>query len=136
MMKEKMLLNLSFFASALLFFAGYLLTNSVEVGFCSQDEYSCRQILNTIGDTLYVGMGALAIVFLALIFAGKGAFQTWKKFAVWYIPFAALIFVFYNPNPGDWAAPLREDVLFWVAAIYVVLSAFNIWWSYRKNQKK
>ena len=126
----------SFLLTVLGSFVGFLLTNSVRIGLCDKNEYSCREILNSFGDALYVGFGALAIVFFALIFAGSAAFQTWKKFAVWYIPLAALIFIFYHPNPGDWAAPLREDVLFLVAAVYVILSAFNIWWSYRKNPKK
>jgi|CXWL01.1.fsa_nt_gi hypothetical protein len=72
---------------------------------------------------LFYGMGALAVVFLALLFTQK-AFSVWWKFGVWFIPLAALLFIFY-PEGGamDLAWPFPETVFQWVSGLYVAVSA-------------
>lgn len=102
---------------------GYVLTNSVLFNLCSYDQYSCRELLNNIGDPLYYGMPALALVFFVLLFA-PNAFQAWKKFAIWFIPLATLLFIFYpSPGSGDFFSPYPKQVFQWVSALYVVVSA-------------
>ena len=79
--------------------------------------------LTTRSFALFYGMSALALVFLLLAFLPQ-AFSTWKKFAVWFIPLAALLFIFYpNPGSGDYFSPYPEQVFQWVSVLYVVISA-------------
>lgn len=67
-------------------------------------------------------MGALAIVFLALVFFTK-AWGAWKKFAIWYVPIATFIFIFYkDPGSMNLISPYAETVFMWVSGIYVVAS--------------
>ena len=72
---------------------------------------------------LVYGMGALTVVFLALLFFQK-AFSAWWKFGIWFIPLAALLFIFY-PEPGamDLASPYPETVFQWVSGLYIAVSA-------------
>ena len=112
---------------------GYVLTNSVQFGFCSQDKYSCRELLNNIGDPLFYGMSALAFIFLVLLFHPE-TFSAWKKFAKWFIPLATLLFIFYpNPGSGDYFSPYPEQVFQWVSILYVVVSVFIITLSGKKQ---
>ena len=104
------------------FGVGYTLTNSTVFGYCSHDQYSCRELLNRIGDPLFYGMAALSLVFLILVFRPQ-AFPAWKKFAIWFIPLATLLFIFYNgPSSGDYFSPYPEQVFKWVSILYVVAS--------------
>jgi len=77
---------------------GYVLTNSIQFGMCKVDELvteaSCINSFERVGDPLFYGMAALAIVFLVLLFR-PSAVGAWKKFAKWYIPIVTLIFIFY-----------------------------------------
>ncbi|OGG40529.1 hypothetical protein A2118_01910 [Candidatus Kaiserbacteria bacterium GWA2_50_9] len=67
-------------------------------------------------------MGALAIVFLVLLFIPR-AFSVWKKFAIWFVPLAALLFIFYpDPGSGDLFSPYPEQVFQWVSGLYVFIS--------------
>lgn len=101
---------------------GYLLTNSVLFNICLHDQYSCRDLFNRIGDPLFYGMPALAVVFLILFFLPQ-AFSAWKKFAIWFIPITALVFIFYTgPSSGDLFSPYPEQVFQWVSAVYVLIS--------------
>jgi len=78
--------------------------------------------LTTLSFALLYSMLALAIVFLVLLFTSK-AWQAWKKFAIWFIPIATLIFVFYpNPGSGDYFSPYPEQIFKWVSILYVVAS--------------
>jgi beta-lactamase regulating signal transducer with metallopeptidase domain len=72
------------------------------------------------------GGGALALVFV-LLYAFPQAFNAWKKFAIWFIPLAALLFVFYpNPGSGDFLSPMPEQVFQWVSVLYVAVSGLII----------
>lgn len=118
------------------FGVGHILTNSVVFGFCFQDQYSCRELLNNIGDPLFYGMSALAIVFVILAFI-PNAFLTWKKFAIWFIPLATLLFIFYpNPGSGDYFSPYPEQVFRWVSILYVLVSILIIAWGTVKRGDK
>ena len=82
--------------------------------------------LTTGAFALYYGMPALALIFLILLFTPK-AFPAWKKFAIWFVPLAALLFAFY-PGPGgnDLFSPYPEQVFRWVSCLYVIISLLII----------
>lgn len=74
------------------------------------------------GTILVYGCGALACVFLLLSVVHE-AFSSWKKFAIWFVPLAALLFVFYPvPGSGDLFAPDPEQIYQWVSVAYVLIS--------------
>jgi hypothetical protein len=106
----------------LAFFVAYMLTNAVIFRLCEQHNYQCREILNKVGDPLLYSMPALALVFLLLLFKPT-AYDAWKKFAVWFVPLAAVLFAVYPmPGSGDLFAPYPEQVYQWVSAAYVLIS--------------
>lgn len=116
------------------FLVGYLLTNSYDFGFCYSNlttntfDVSCHGLYERLGNPLFYGMPALAFVFLILVFLPQ-AFSVWKKFAVWFIPIATLLFIFYpDPSPGDYFSPYPEQIFRWVSIFYVVASIFIITW--------
>ena len=93
------------------------------------------EMLVRLGKGLFYGMGALAIVFLLLLFIPR-AFPTWKKFAIWFIPIAALLFIAYpEPGSGDYFSPYPEQVFQWVSALYVLVSLIIIAWSSIKGAR-
>lgn len=82
--------------------------------------------LTTRSFALYYGMPALALIFFILIFTQQ-AFSAWKKFAIWFIPLATLLFIFYpDPGSGDYFSPYPEQIFRWVSITYVVISIFII----------
>ena len=84
---------------------------------------------------LYYGMPALALIFLILAFVPQ-AFYAWKRFAVWFVPIAALLFIFYpEPGSGDLFSPYPEQVFRWVSALYIIVSLAIIAWTTRNYQK-
>ncbi len=92
------------------------------------------EMLVRLGKGLFYGMGALALVFALLYFVPQ-AFRAWKKFAIWFVPIAALIFVFYpEPGSGDFFSPYPEQVFQWLSALYVVVSVIIIAIASRKVQ--
>ena len=118
---------------------GYVLTNSIQFGIClstaSTVEASCINLYERIGDPLLYGMSALAVVFLALLFAPR-AWGAWKKFAIWFVPLAALIFIFYRgPGSGDLFSPDPEFVFKWISIVYVVVSLVIIALAASKGRK-
>ena len=115
-------------ASILLALLGAVLTNSYSVGLCERDinlniqNVGCHLLFERIGDPLLYGGAALAIVFLILFAYPKGK-PAWKKFAVWFIPLATLLFIFYpNPGSGDFLSPMPEQIFQWVSAFYIFVS--------------
>src|SRR3989344_3130174 len=79
-------------------------------------------LLLKLRDGLFYGMPALALIFLILLFLPR-AFPAWKKFAIWFIPLATLLFIFYpDPGSGDYFSPYPEQVYKWVSILYVVIS--------------
>ncbi len=122
--------------SLVLWGAGFFLTNSLQFGFCLHDQYSCRELLNNIGDPLVYGMPALAFIFLILLFLPQ-AIPAWKKFAKWFIPLATLLFIFYgDPGSGDLFAPYPEQIFRWVSIFYVIVSIVIIAWGTIKGRNE
>lgn len=85
----------------------------------------CYKLITT-SKALFYGMSALSLVFFILIFTQQ-AFPAWKKFAIWFIPFATLLFIFYpDPGSGDYFSPYPEQIFRWVSILYVVISILII----------
>lgn len=83
---------------------------------------SAGDILVHLGKGLFYGAGALAFVFLILLFVPQ-AFTAWKKFAVWFVPLSAILFAVYPyPGSGDLFSPYPEQIFQWVSALYIVIS--------------
>lgn len=113
--------------SCLLFYLGYVLTNSTIFNLCLHDQYNCRDFLNEIGDPLYYTMPAFAMVFLLFALFPGAVSVWWKKFAIWYIPTAAFILALYrDPPAGDLFSPDPKTVYLWVAAIFFLGSLYFI----------
>ena len=129
-MKKKILALLVI--TVICFGIGYVLTNSYDFGLCYANvdtntfDSSCINFYERIGDPLFYGMGALALVFLILTFVPK-AFSWWWKFAVWFIPLAIIVFVI-TPDPQGWVSPIPypETVFQWVSGFYIIVSIFII----------
>lgn len=109
-----------------------LFKDSYASGLCSANaslqEYdlSCHAFYESVGDPLFYGMGALSIIFLLLLLVPR-AYRVWQRFAVWYLPFAISLFLFYrDPGSGDLFSPYPEQVYRWVAGIFVCLSVLVI----------
>ncbi|MDO8624141.1 MAG: hypothetical protein Q7R54_02185 [bacterium] len=128
-MKNKLILGL--LALSLVGFGiGYVLTNSIKFGICMANnvitDASCINFYERVGDPIFYGMGALTIVFLVLLFIPR-TFSAWKKFAMWFVPLAALLFIFYpDPGSGDLFSPYPEQVFQWVSSFYVLVSVVII----------
>lgn len=116
-MKERML-TAGFLMLSLVFWkTGIFLSDFYDCGSMACDDLVTRLL------ALYYGMPALAVVFFFLIFIPR-AFQSWKKFAIWFIPLAALLFLAYQ-DPRGWDYlffPYREEFYRWVSALYVLIS--------------
>ena len=134
MSKRKIMLG-GLLVSLLGLLAGYLLTSSYDLGFCYSNfqtntfDVSCHSFYERIGNPLFYGMSALSIVFLLLTLLPQ-AFSVRKKFAIWFIPLATLLFIFYpNPGSGDYFSPYPEQVFQYVSVLYVFISVCIISWS-------
>ncbi len=131
-MKQKRI-SLFFVVALLLFGLGYIFTNSIQLSICLSNETvveaSCINFYERLGDPMFYGGGALSLVFLILLFL-PSAFGTWKKFAVWFVPLAALLFAFYpDPGSGDFLSPYPEQVFKWVSVLYVLVGLGIIGWA-------
>lgn len=111
---------------------GYIFLNSYRLNLCYSNtnintfDVSCHGFYINIGEPLFYGMSALAIVFLILLFTPR-AFPAWKKFAKWFVPIAALILIFYKgPGAMDLFSPYPEQVFRWIGVLYVVISVLII----------
>jgi hypothetical protein len=70
-------------------------------------------------------MGALAIVF-ALLLAVPKAWDAWKKFAIWFVPLAAILLIVY-PEPSSWdVLPDPQQFAKWISGLYVAISLLVI----------
>lgn len=107
-----------FFLSSVGLGVGYYFSFKYDCGY----SIFCYDLFSRFGNPLFYGMGALAIVFLVLL-AIPQAFPAWKKFAIWFVPLAALLFAFYpDPGSGDFFSPYPETVYRWASELYVVVS--------------
>lgn len=127
------------FASLFLFLLGLIFTSSVELGICIANETvtdaQCINYFERVGDPMLYGGLALSIVF-ALLLLAPSTFGVWKRFAVWFIPLATLLFIFY-PEPGAWdfLSPMPEQLFQWVSIFYVAVSAILIGYAHIAKQK-
>lgn len=125
-MNTKKITFILFIFSLVGFGAGLILKSSTELGLCLISEPTCINNLTLIGDGLFYGMSALSFVFFILLFT-PNTFQVWKRFAIWFIPLATLLFIFYpNPGSGDYFSPYPEQIFKWVSVLYVVISILII----------
>ena len=109
------------------FSVGYILSEPYKFGICDGYSIFCYHLV-TKGVALYYGMGALAVVFLILL-ALPQSFTAWKKFAIWFVPLATLLFTTYqNPASGDLFSPYPEQVFQWVSGFYILISLLIIGW--------
>jgi hypothetical protein len=106
-----------------------LLTLSLLGSFCGYLTLQFNLQPNDLGD-LFVklgkaaiyGCGALALTSLILFIIPR-AFDAWKKFAIWFLPLAALLFIFYPyPSGSDLFSPYPEQIYRWVSGLYVLIS--------------
>lgn len=112
------------------FGVGYILTNSIQFKICTATKIitdaGCINFYERIGDPFFYGMSALALIFLILLIF-PNTFSTWKKFAIWFIPLATLLFIFYpDPGSGDFFSPYPEQVFQFVSVLYVVISVIVV----------
>jgi hypothetical protein len=93
-----------------------------------QPSIFCYNLI-TKSSALFYGMSALAVIFFFLLLFPQ-AVENWKKFAKWFVPITALIFIFYDgPGPGDLLSPYPEQVFRWLSILYVVASLLIVAWS-------
>ena len=112
-MNVRIIVFISFLVSLLGTGTGYYLLRIYDCG----NSIFCYN-LTTKSYSLYYGMLALAVVFLLLTIF-PNAFRAWKHFALWFIPFAVEIFIFYEGGTYD---PYPEQVFRWLSALYVFVS--------------
>lgn len=123
-MKNKQIL-IPLVLSLVSFGVGYFLSKGYDCGY----SIFCYELV-TKALALCYGSGALAIVFFILLFAAR-AFSAWKKFAVWFVPLAAILFIFYpEPGSGDLFSPYPEQVFQLVIGFYVLISFVIIAWKH------
>jgi hypothetical protein len=130
MMRYKKLIAYLFLSSFVILVLGYIFTSSVGFNICTVTETiteaSCINFYERLGDPLFYGGGALAIVF-GLLYAFPQAFGAWRKFAIWFVPLATILFIFYpDPGSGDFLSPMPEQLFQWVSLLYIVISGIII----------
>jgi hypothetical protein len=113
---------ISFFGAGL----GYVFNKSLEFGICICTAYACNpaclNFYDRIGVPMLYGFAALALIFLVLWLVPK-TIPAWEKFARWYIPLAALLFIFYPTHQSlDFISPSLGIVCQWVSGMYVAIS--------------
>lgn len=129
-MNQKRIVSGLLIVSLLGFGIGLVLKSSIEFSLCLISEPTCINDLTWMGDALYYGAGALMLIFFILLFTPR-AFSAWKKFAIWFVPLATLLFIFYpDPGSGDLFSPYPEQVFQWVSGLYVIISLIIIAWKY------
>ena len=121
-MGAKKLILIGLGLSVVVFAIGWILRDSINFGLCLVSEPTCINNRTWIGNALYYGPGALSLVFVVLFFLPQ-AFPAWKKFAIWFVPLAALLFAVYpDPGSGDFFSPFLRQVFQWVSVLYVLIS--------------
>ena len=132
--KKKPLLYL--FVSSAVAVVGYLISkNSGFMILCNESGSLSRECFveySRIGDPLFYGMAALAVIFLVLYFLPK-AWDAWKKFALWFVPITAVLFIVY-PEPESWDLP-QEPVFKFISGVYVVVSLLIILYASLRKKK-
>jgi hypothetical protein len=118
-------LNFALVFFVLNFFIGILFAIPEKIGLCGQGDVSCiYKISEGFAQPLILGSFFLGITFLVLRFLPKRVFNLWLKFAVWYVPLAALWIIITPASGGGWAglAPDKEGVIWLLGGIYLAVS--------------
>jgi hypothetical protein len=100
---------------------GYVLFHAYRFGICGVTLF-CANLMDK-GNALFYGMQGLAVIF-ALLLLVPTAFQAWKKFAIWYIPFMFIYFAMYK-NEGFFSIP-EKDIYAFFTGVYVLISVVII----------
>ncbi len=119
--------------SSILLIIAYVITNNTSFeffGFCSPGDPACVNDFNYYGIIILYAAKPIFLVSLILLFVKDKVFELWQKFAVWYLPIAAiLIWLIPEPGSGDFLAPsniMFTEWFFWLyALISVVLIAYK-----------
>jgi len=117
--------------SMVLTLSGLYFSKFYECGY----SLDCYWLFTRVGDPLLYGGLALSVVFALLLLIPSG-FAVWKKFAIWFVPLAVLLFIFY-PEPGAWdfLSPMPEQLFQWVSIFYVAVSAILIGYAHLTKQR-
>lgn len=112
------------------FAVGYFLLNIYECGV----SVACYD-LQTKANALYYGMGSLIIVsFFLLLF--PQAFNSWKKFAIWFLPIMAVLFAIQDDKGSGFMeiSPSSVQIFQWLSILCIVISLVVIAISLRKRK--
>jgi hypothetical protein len=108
---------------------GLFFASPRSVGLCSQYDYKCSAVIGE-GVGVPLMLFGVCILFLSLLlrFLNEKIFRTWSRFALIYLPIAALL-LYLTPVQCD--APLglctdRELVTWWLAGLFVIVSLIII----------
>jgi len=132
-MTHKKTIKILLSVSLLLFVLGLVFAFSEEVGLCQYNEISCVNLYSEgLAQPLILGMLAVAITLIILLFIRQEVFKTWSRFAIVAIPLA-VIWIALTPVQsssggtfGLGIAETRESVT-WIASIaFLVISLIII----------
>ena len=65
---------------------------------------------------------ALSIIYFVLLFSSVSSYHAWKKFAIIYIPIAAMLILLSSSTSGGIDPIDREIVTWWTAGLFLVIS--------------
>ena len=127
------------------FSIGVILASPEKFGICEQYQYnSCITPLGNIGQP--VGMLSLSLlpISLLLLFLREEIYNTWKHFALWFIPLSALLIFLSSDSgsgviSGSGALLDTEGTAFLLAGMFLFVSLILIavkWWKLRKADQK
>lgn len=109
---------------------GFAFAIPEKFGICDEIErFTCiRPLTENIAQPLVLGVGAILLTSLILLFTPERVFRAWKKFAVWAIPLGAILIII---TPVQCGAALglcfdKEIVTWLVSGAYLLISMFII----------
>lgn len=111
-------------------------------GFCSWDLFFCGEAFGeNVAFPIWFGSGILLLTFLFLLFLPEAIFHTWKKFAIVYIPLAAIwVGITGAGSSGSGLGADAEGILFFTSGLYGVITALIIFIKgtliFLRNRKK
>jgi len=75
-----------------------------------------------------------------MLLAVPQAFRAWKRFAIWYVPLAAILFIIWPEPKGGMGVipsvlgPSPEQAFFWISTLYVAVSGIIIFRAYFRQR--
>ena len=132
-----------FSVPVILFGLGYLLLNSYEVlGYCigqvvkiGQDLVCWPEFIDTGQSLMYAGLFSFPIAVLILPATRKAIRTWWKRFAVWFIPLAAVLITLQPESPSafDPSEVGKSIMTIWLGTLFLIISGLIIFFSNRKR---